>query len=96
LTADFVYCRLHGSPRLYASGYDEAALDGWADRVAAWARGAEPKAAERVAGPARPREGGRDVFVFFDNSAKARAPRDAAALAERLGAAPRAASPTDR
>ncbi|MBP0651216.1 DUF72 domain-containing protein, partial [Mycobacterium tuberculosis] len=27
LTADFVYVRLHGSEELYASGYDEAALD---------------------------------------------------------------------
>jgi uncharacterized protein YecE (DUF72 family) len=37
LTADFCYCRLHGSQELYASGYDHAALDDWADRVAAWA-----------------------------------------------------------
>jgi uncharacterized protein YecE (DUF72 family) len=28
---------------------------------------------------------GRDVFVYFDNDAKVRAPADAAALAERLG-----------
>ncbi len=33
VTADFVYCRLHGSEVLYASGYDGPALDKWAERV---------------------------------------------------------------
>src|SRR4029079_2378486 len=46
LTSDFVYCRLHGSEELYASGYDDKSLDGWAARVAAWARGNEPADAE--------------------------------------------------
>ena len=48
VTADFVYCRLHGSEELYASGYDDKALDAWAARVAAWARSGEPADAERV------------------------------------------------
>lgn len=34
-TADFAYARLHGEEELYASGYDDAALDRWA----AWVRG---------------------------------------------------------
>jgi len=38
-----------------------------------------------AAGAAPPRKSGRDVFVFFDNDAKVRAPVDAAALAVRLG-----------
>jgi len=88
VTSDFVYCRLHGSEELYASGYDDAALDAWAKRVAAWATGGEPDDAERAGAPAKPRRSGRDVFVFFDNDAKVRAPRDAAALAERLEATP--------
>jgi uncharacterized protein YecE (DUF72 family) len=29
LTADFVYCRLHGSEQLYVSWYDEKALARW-------------------------------------------------------------------
>jgi uncharacterized protein YecE (DUF72 family) len=33
-TADFAYARLHGEEELYASGYDDAALDRWA----AWTR----------------------------------------------------------
>ena len=48
LTSDFVYCRLHGSEELYASGYDDEALDKWAARVATWAKGDEPADAERV------------------------------------------------
>jgi uncharacterized protein YecE (DUF72 family) len=27
VTADFVYCRLHGSEQLYASGYDQPAIE---------------------------------------------------------------------
>jgi uncharacterized protein YecE (DUF72 family) len=86
-STSFVYCRLHGSEELYASGYDDAALDGWAARVSAWARGAEPTDAERINGPAARRS--RDVFVYFDNDAKVRAPIDAAALASRLGTSAR-------
>ncbi len=83
VTADFMYCRLHGSEQLYASGYDDASLDAWARRVAAWARGAEPDDAERVGRAAARRP--CDVFVYFDNDIKVRAPRDAAALVKRVG-----------
>jgi uncharacterized protein YecE (DUF72 family) len=82
VTSDFMYCRLHGSEELYASGYDDAALDAWAKRVAAWAHGSEPRDAERVGGRARERQ--RDVFVYFDNDVKVRAPTDAAGLFERV------------
>ena len=86
VTADFVYCRLHGSEVLYSSGYDEAALDFWADRVTAWAAGGEPVDAARVIDAPAPRLPGRDVFVFFDNDAKVRAPFDAGGLARRVKA----------
>lgn len=36
LTADFAYARLHGDSVLYESGYDEEALDRWADTVRGW------------------------------------------------------------
>lgn len=84
LTSDFMYCRLHGSEVLYASGYDDASLDQWTTRVGAWARGGEPDDAERVIkekGPQRPL---RDVFVYFDNDAKVRAPFDAKSLMARI------------
>ena len=82
LTSDFVYCRLHGAEELYASGYDKEALDTWATRVAAWANGGEPKDAERVGRPGKKRK--RDVFIYFDNDKKVRAPFDALALRERV------------
>jgi uncharacterized protein YecE (DUF72 family) len=84
LTSDFVYCRLHGSEELYVSGYDEAALDAWARRVRAWAAGGEPGDAIRVMPAGRPRARGRDVYVYFDNDAKVRAPADAESLERRL------------
>jgi len=83
MTADFVYCRLHGSEELYTSGYDDDALDDWTRRVAAWARGAEPRDAKRIAGRG-PKAESRDVFVYFDNDAKVRAPFDAQGLIRRL------------
>ncbi|MET4047553.1 MULTISPECIES: DUF72 domain-containing protein [unclassified Rhodococcus (in: high G+C Gram-positive bacteria)] len=36
-TAELMYVRLHGADELYASGYTEEALDGWAAKIAAWA-----------------------------------------------------------
>jgi uncharacterized protein YecE (DUF72 family) len=85
VTADFVYCRLHGSEQLYVSGYDEDALRRWAARVRAWARGSEPRDAVRVLPRSGARKRGRDVYVFFDNDAKVRAPVDAATLQALLG-----------
>jgi len=88
VTADFVYCRLHGSEELYTSGYDADALKRWATRVRSWARGSEPRDAIRVLPRSRPRSRGRDVFVFFDNDAKVRAPPDASALQKLLKCGP--------
>jgi uncharacterized protein YecE (DUF72 family) len=85
VTSDFVYCRLHGSEELYASGYDSKSLDEWAARVVAWARGSEPRDAERVIDEAGPKRTSRDVYVYFDNDAKVRAPFDAQGLIERVG-----------
>lgn len=85
VTADFVYCRLHGAEQLYWSGYDEPAIKDWARRIRAWARGSEPGDAKRAGLPAGKRSCGRDVYVYFDNDAKVRAPVDAQALISRLG-----------
>jgi uncharacterized protein YecE (DUF72 family) len=85
LTADFVYCRLHGSEELYVSGYDKPALDIWGRRVRAWARGSDPPDSRRAASGRRPRALGRDVYVYFDNDAKVRAPQDALSLRRRCG-----------
>ena len=85
VTADFIYLRLHGDRELYRSGYGPKALERWARRIRAWARGAEPRDVRRVAGRAMQSAGARDVYCFFDNTdAKLRAPFDALALARRL------------
>jgi uncharacterized protein YecE (DUF72 family) len=85
VTADFVYLRLHGAEELYASGYDDAALDHWAKRIRAWHEGREPSNAQRV-GRRAPKLSGRDVYVYFDNDRKVRAPFDARRLIERVNA----------
>jgi uncharacterized protein YecE (DUF72 family) len=36
ITADFAYVRLHGSQEIYVSGYTDAELDDWAERVTRW------------------------------------------------------------
>lgn len=84
LTSDFVYCRLHGSEQLYASGYDNQALDQWATRVACWALGKEPDDAEKIIKQAAPKIKARDVYLYFDNNAKVRAPVDAQGLIARV------------
>jgi uncharacterized protein YecE (DUF72 family) len=68
VTADFVYGRLHGSTELYASGYSDEELDGWARKIGRWTAPAHP----------------RDVYVYFDNDAKVHAPHDARRLVERV------------
>jgi uncharacterized protein YecE (DUF72 family) len=85
VTADFIYARLHGDTELYASGYSESALDWWAERMELWRTGCEPVKGERASDKPAKRCKSRDVFVYFDNDAKVRAPFDAAGLAKRLG-----------
>ena len=85
LTADFVYLRLHGSEELYASGYSDEALDHWTARIKLWSQGLEPNEARLIAPDADPApQSARDVFVYFDNDAKVRAPVDARSLRARL------------
>jgi uncharacterized protein YecE (DUF72 family) len=86
VTSDFVYVRLHGDEELYTSGYTDRALDLWADRVLAWAAGSEPVEPRLVSPKRPPRRRQRDVFVYFDNDAKVRAPFDAMGLIERVRA----------
>jgi uncharacterized protein YecE (DUF72 family) len=35
-TSDLAYVRLHGAEELYVSGYDEPALEQWAQRIRGW------------------------------------------------------------
>ncbi|MGH8174046.1 MAG: DUF72 domain-containing protein [Rhodanobacteraceae bacterium] len=84
LTGDFVYARLMQSEAARANGYGDAALDAWAKRALTWSKGAEPDDLPRIgARDARPAKA-RDVFVYFINGAKERAPAAAMALLDRL------------
>lgn len=84
VSADFMYLRLHGAEELYASGYNDAALDRWAARIRAWSRGGQPADAKLISRQAPPRRASRDIYCYFDNDIKVHAPFDAQRLIERL------------
>ncbi|UOK71302.1 DUF72 domain-containing protein [Ancylobacter polymorphus] len=83
LTADFAYCRLHGSTELYRSRYPDDELALWAQRIGAWAEGKEMPDGDFAGAPTLDRRR-REVFVFFDNTDKRHAPEDARRLMEML------------
>ena len=85
VTADFMYLRLHGDKELYASGYTDEALDRWAARIRAWTTGSQPGDARLISSKAPPKRATRDLFCYFDNDIKVRAPFDARRLMEKLG-----------
>jgi uncharacterized protein YecE (DUF72 family) len=68
--ADFAYLRLMRSAPDCETGYSSNALDAWAAGARAWASGSRP----------------REVFIYFINGAKERAPAAALALLARLEA----------
>ena len=67
--ADFAYLRLMRSQADVPTGYPREAIAQWADGVRAWTSGERP----------------RDVFVYFINGAKERAPAAAMELMAQLG-----------
>ena len=83
VTADFVYARLQRAREEEPAGYDEAALDRWAEVARGWAAGESPPELAYVSdakAPVIP----RDAFTFFISGAKVRNPAAAEALAGRL------------
>lgn len=87
VTADFVYARLHGDKKIYTSGYTEPALDEWERKVRRWSEGGNPQGTRLIA-PAPPVGPERNVYVYFDNDVKTRAPFDAISLGLRFGLEP--------
>jgi uncharacterized protein YecE (DUF72 family) len=75
--ADFAYLRLMRSQADVPTGYPPDVIAQWADGVRAWTRGERP----------------RDVFVYFINGAKERAPAGAMELMAQLGVPACGASP---
>ncbi|HKS85090.1 MAG TPA: DUF72 domain-containing protein [Pseudolabrys sp.] len=82
-TGEFVYARLQKGNEKLKAGYPPKALDDWAARATAWAKGDEPKDLSRVDKTPAKKEA-RDVFIYFIHEAKIRAPAAAMALIERL------------
>ncbi|MBB4152421.1 uncharacterized protein YecE (DUF72 family) [Sphingomonas jinjuensis] len=83
VSGDLVYARLENGEERFVAGYAPAALDEWAATAKAWAAGEQPDGLRYVADEP-PAKQPRDVFVFFINGAKERAPHGAMALIERL------------
>lgn len=87
-TGPFIYARLMKADANEPTGYAAQALAGWADCGRRWFDGQEPADLPRVepaaSGPT-PAGTPRDVFIYFINGAKERAPAAAMALLERLG-----------
>lgn len=83
VTGDFVYARLMQSQAACATGYADEVLQRWADAARDWARGVTPAGAPLLE-PATDSAKPRDVFVFFINGAKERAPAAAQALIGHL------------
>jgi uncharacterized protein YecE (DUF72 family) len=86
LTGDFVYARLQKGDDAIATGYPPKALDEWAGRARAWAKGEQPDDLARVEPEHGPAATPRDVFAYFIHEGKVRAPAAAMALIERLKA----------
>ncbi len=85
LTGDLVCARLMQSEAPMATGYADAALDARAESARLWAAGSAPADLPSLEVPAigcAP----RDVFIYFINGAKERAPDAAMASLARLGA----------
>jgi uncharacterized protein YecE (DUF72 family) len=84
VTADFLYLRLHGDKELYASGYTDEALIRWAARIRAWRAGFQPEDAHLISARFKPQQCMRDIYCYFDNDIKVKAPFDAKALITKL------------
>ena len=97
VTGDFVYARLMKSDGKQKTGYPAKALDAWSGAAQSWATGSEPGDLPRVEAQVEARvetkakakakrkpSAARDVFIFFINGAKERAPAAAQALIARL------------
>jgi uncharacterized protein YecE (DUF72 family) len=83
LTADFVYARLRRSQASEPTGYAPDALQEWMRRAGQWAAGSDPEDLPH-AGAIAKKSSPRDVFIYFINGAKERAPAAALALLEKL------------
>ena len=85
VTGDFVYARLRESVATEPTGYSKSDLAAWAERAQQWAKGEPSVHLPLIAQPAPASR--RDVFIYFINGAKERAPAAACALLSQLHSA---------
>ena len=83
LTAPFVYARAMGTTDAEKLGYSDDALDVWANRARAWAKGGTASDLAAV-GATAANDAGRDVFLYVISGFKALNPAAALSLIERL------------
>lgn len=83
ITADFLYLRLHGDEILYESGYDEKTLQFWARRLEKWHKGGESKDRLTLT-DIYPSARKRDIYLYFDNDLKVKAPENAQSLIKKI------------
>ena len=93
VTADLVYVRLHGETELYASGYDDDALDRWAAKVRAWAAGGEPGRCAHARRAGSGRRPSATCSCTSTTTSRSARPYDSMALAARLGIGPAISGP---
>jgi uncharacterized protein YecE (DUF72 family) len=84
ITGDFIYVRLRQCEASVETGYADPALEAWAERARTWALGGAPVGLNLVEATAKAAASPREVFVYFINGAKERAPAAAQALIAKL------------
>jgi uncharacterized protein YecE (DUF72 family) len=75
LASDFVVARFM-APKSYTPAQRQTGSGSMGKRVARWATGKEPDHAERFVSHPAVKKASRDVYLYFDNEAKVRAPFD--------------------
>jgi uncharacterized protein YecE (DUF72 family) len=59
-------------------------LTRWAERIRAWRAGFQPEDAHLISNQFKPQQLPRDIYCYFDNDIKVKAPFDAQALIAKL------------
>jgi uncharacterized protein YecE (DUF72 family) len=94
-TADFIYARLMRSNSGIETGYAVGALQAFANRAMIWADGGRPEDVPMIERGDSGEAKARDVFLYFINGAKEKAPAAAQALLQLLGFPPLAWPPLE-